>query len=123
MFDMPGRVRARASGDEVGALKELARSERRDKADRARAMRVSLAGWSSLYLGAAFGARGRIRFAVAQGHKALTIEAEILSEPVENRPNATIPRLRAVFERRGGPAISPSRLRILLRKKSWSVQR
>ena len=52
-----------------------------------------------------------------RGLRALSIAAAILSEPVQDRPNWTIPRLRAEIERRGGPPISKSRLSILLREK------
>jgi len=47
--------------------------------------------------------------------------AAILSEPVENRPNWTLPRLKAEIERRGGPPISKSRPSLLLREKGGSA--
>jgi transposase len=100
---------------------------------------LSLEGWTSEVIGVAFGvtadsvrhwrswyASGGVeglRAAVVpgpsgeRGLRALSIAASILSEPVENRPNWTIPRLRAEIERRGGPPISQSRLSILLREK------
>ena len=140
---MAGRPRVTASSEQVAALQELAGSQRRDEADRARAILLSLDGWSSLDLGAAFGVTAEsvrhwrnwfmtggveaLRAAILpgpspeKGQKALAIATTILSEPVENRPIWTIPRLRAEIERRGGPAISQSRLSILLREKGGSA--
>lgn len=132
-----------ASVEQLAELKELSRSERRDEADRARAVLLSLEGWTSEAIGTAFGVtadsvrhwRGwyaaggveGLRAAVVpgpsgeRGLRALSVAAAILSEPVENRPNWTIPRLRAEIERRGGPPISKSRLSILLREKGGSA--
>ena len=132
-----------ASSEQMAALRELAGSERRDEADRARGRLLSLEGWTSEAIGTAFGvtadsvrhwrnwyATGGVeglRAAVVpgpsgeRGLRALSIAAAILSEPVENRPNWTIPRLRAEIERRGGPPISKSRLSILLREKGGSA--
>ena len=118
-------------------MQELARSERRDEADRARAILLSLEGWTSQAIGAAFAVTaGSVRHwrngyttgGVAalgpsgeRGLRALAIAATILSEPVENRPNWTLPRLRAEIARRGGPPISKSRLSVLLRQKGASA--
>ena len=132
-----------ASADQLRDLREVARSERRDEADRARAILLSLEGWTSEAIGAAFGVTAdsvrhwrnwyatggveALRAAVIpgpsgeRGLRALSIAAAILSEPVENRPNWTIPRLKAEIERRGGPPISKSRLSILLREKGGSA--
>jgi transposase len=131
-----------ASLEQMRALKELARSERRDEADRARGMFLSLEGWTSEAIGTAFGVTAdsvrhwrnwyatggveSLRAAVVSGPsgerglRALSIAAAILSEP-RNRPNWTIPRLKAEIERRGGPPISKSRLSILLREKGGSA--
>ncbi len=139
---MARRACVTANAKQLGELKELARSERRDEADRARGMLLSLEGWTSEAIGTAFGvtagsvrhwrtwsARGGVeglRAAVVpgpsgeRGLRALSIAAAVLSEPVENRPNWTIPRLKAEIERRGGPPISKSRLSILLREKGGS---
>ena len=140
---MARRACVTASAKQLGELKEVARSERRDEADRARAMLLSLEGWTSEAIGVAFGvtadsvrhwrnwyATGGVeglRAAVVagpsgeRGLRALSVAAAILSEPVENRPNWTIPRLKAEIERRGGPPISKSRLSILLREKGGSA--
>ena len=132
-----------ASVEQLAELKELSRSERRDEADRARAVLLSLEGLTSEAIGTAFGVtadsvrhwRGwyaaggveGLRAAVVpgpsgeRGLRALSVAAAILSEPVENRPNWTIPRLRAEIERRGGPPISKSRLSNPLREKGGSA--
>lgn len=132
-----------ASPEQVAALRELSRSSRRDEADRARAILLSLEGWTSEAIGAAFavtadsvrhwrqwyttGGVEALQAAVMpgpsgeRGLRALSIAAAILSEPVENRPNWTIPRLQAEIARRGGPPISKSRLSVLLREKGGSA--
>ncbi|WP_046869673.1 helix-turn-helix domain-containing protein [Microvirga massiliensis] len=124
-------------------MRELSRSPRRDEADRARAILLSLEGWTSEAIGTAFGVTAdavrhwrnwyatddveALRAAVVpgpsgeRGLQALSIAAAILSEPVENRSNWTLPRLQAEIERRGGPPISTSRLSLLLREKGGSV--
>jgi transposase len=140
---MAMRSRLVVSEDQVADLRALSRSERRDEADRARAILLSLEGWTSEEIGAAFGVTADsvrhwrnwfttggvegLRAAVVpgpsgeRGLRALSIAAAILSEPVQNRPNWTIPRLQAEIERRGGPPISKSRLSILLREKGGSA--
>ena len=52
---MARRPCATANLEQMRALKELARSERRDEADRARGMLLSLEGWTSEAIGTAFG--------------------------------------------------------------------
>jgi transposase len=140
---MAGRPRVIANVAQVAELRELSRSPRRDEAYRARAILLSLEGWTSEAIGTAFGvtadsvrhwrtwyATGGVeglRAAVVPGHsgerglQALSIAAAILSEPVQNRPNWTLPRLQAEIARRGGPPISTSRLSILLREKGASA--
>jgi transposase len=49
---------------------------------------------------------------------ALRVVTPLLEEPVANRPNWTIPRLRAEIEAREGVRISRSQLSKALRKKS-----
>jgi transposase len=140
---MSRRPRVRARVEQVGELRELSRSPRRDEADRARAILLSLEGWTSEVIGQVFGvtadsvrhwrnwyaAQGveGLRAAVVPGRsgerglQALAMAATILAEPVENRPNWTIPRLAAEIERRGGPPLSRSRLSVLLREKGGSA--
>jgi transposase len=143
MSVMAMRSQVAASEEQRAEVQALSRSERRDEADRARAMLLSLEGWTSEEIGAAFGVTAdsvrhwrtwfatggveALRAAVVpgpsgeRGLRALSIAASILSEPVQNRPNWTIPRLQAEIERRGGPPISKSRLSILLREKGGSA--
>jgi transposase len=140
---MARRPRVTASVKQIAELRELSRSPRRDEADRARAVLLSLEGWTSAALGTAFGvtadsvrhwrnwyASGGVeglRAAVIpgpsgeRGLQALSLAAAILAEPVQNRPNWTLPRLQAEIARRGGPPISTSRLSILLREKGASA--
>lgn len=140
---MTGRSRLSATPEQMAALKELSRSEARGEADRARAILLTRAGWTSVALAQAFGVTAdTIRHwrqwfvsggvealcsTVApgpsphKGERALAVAAGILGAPVENRPNWTLPRLQAEIERRAGIRISTSRLSILLRKKGGSV--
>lgn len=140
---MAGQTRVRASSEQRAELAILSRSPRRDEADRARAVLLSLEGWTSEAIGTAFGVTAAsvrhwrqwygeggvaaLRAAVVagpsgeRGLRALAMAATILSEPVENRPNWTLPRLQAEIARRGGPPLSPSRLSVLLREKGGSA--
>ena len=139
MVTMTGRSPLRATDEQKAALAELARSDVRGEADRARAMLLTLSGWTSAEIAAAFGvtadsvrhwrqwfAEGGIealRSTLApgpspeKGEKALVVASVVLREPVENRTNWTLPRLCAEIERQTGTRISRSRLSVLLRKK------
>ncbi len=136
---MAGRSRLTATREQVAALKDLARSDIRGEADRARAILLTLEGWTSVELAQAFGVTPEsvrhwrhwfksgsveaLRSTLApgpppeKGEAALALARELLSAPVANRMNWTLPRLQAEIERRGGPRISRSRLSILLREK------
>ncbi len=140
---MAGRSRLTAKATDVVALRELARSEIRGEADRARAILLTLEGWTSVDLGRAFGVTAdsvrhwRNWFATggvealrstlapgpspAKGEAALLVARAVLCEPVENRVNWTLPRLQDEIERRAGVSISKSRLSILLRQKGGSA--
>jgi transposase len=140
---MAGRSRLTATAAQVAALEELARSDIRGEADRARAILLTLAGWTSAQIGAAFGATAdsvrhwrnwfvtggvdALRSTIApgpspeKGEAALAVARTVLSEPVENRTNWTLPRLQAEITRRAGISISKSRLSILLREKGGSA--
>lgn len=140
---MSGRSRLSATAGQKATLGELARSEVRGEADRARAILLTLSGWTSVQLGEAFGVTAdsvrhwrqwfseggvaALRSTLApgpsavKGERALAVASEILREPVENRPNWTLPRLRAEIERQTGISISQSRLSILLREKGGSA--
>jgi DNA-directed RNA polymerase specialized sigma24 family protein len=52
---MVGRPRVLATAGDAAELEVLARSARRDEADRARAILLSLNGWTSGQIGRAFG--------------------------------------------------------------------
>ena len=121
----------------------LSRSRDRGEADRARAILLTLAGWTSGQIAEAFGVRedtvrvwrsalmtGRIealKTSVAPGPApvkaecALAVAEELLSGPVADRPNWTLPRLAAEVERRPGVRISSSRLSVVLRQKRLSA--
>ena len=120
-------------------LQALAQSNRRDEADRARAVLLSLDGWTSERLGVVFGVgadsvrRWRGWFSKggvdalraspppgrspAKGEWAVAVAEELLAAPVEDRPNWTLPRLQDEIEKRTEVRISKSRLSVVLRKK------
>jgi transposase len=137
---MAGKSRVTANDEQRARLLSLAGSRDRGEADRARAVLLTLAGWTSPMIAEAFGVRDdtvrlwRSHFAdggvdalqasVAPGpapmksEAALRVVTPLLEEPVANRPNWTIPRLRAEIEAREGVRISRSQLSKALRKKS-----
>jgi transposase len=121
------------------ALGGLAGSSDRAEADRARSILLTLAGWTSGEIGQAFGVREdtvrlwRSEYANSgvEGLKsrvspgpppvkalaALRVAGEVLTEPVADRVNWTLPRLIEEIDRREGVRISRSRLSVVLRKK------
>jgi len=129
-----------ASDEQRVALAALAGSRDRGEADRARAVLLTLSGWTSPRIAEAFGVRedtvrlwrsdfGKggveaLKASVAPGPPpvksaaALRIVTPLLEEPVADRPNWTIARLRAEIETREGVSISRSQLSKALRKKS-----
>ena len=135
---MAGRSSLAASLEQAAALRELATSPVRGEADRARAMLLTLSGWTAGEIGEAFGttedsvrrwrawfARGGVnalRSTVApgpspeRGERALACARERLAAPVQDRPNWTLPRLRAEIEARTGVRVSQSHLSVLLRR-------
>src|SRR5215216_7471956 len=137
---MPGRSPLSATEVQRGELKALASSRERGEADRARAVLLTLAGWTSPRIAEAFGVREdtvrlwRIDFmrggiealkaSVAPGpppvksEAALRVALPLLAEPVADRPNWTIPRLRSEIMAREGVQISRAQLSKALRKKS-----
>jgi hypothetical protein len=106
---MAGRSPVSANGEQRRALVELGRSRDRAEADRARAILLTLAGWTSPDIAAAFGVREDTvrlwRSAFAQGgvealrtrsppgpapvkaERALVVAEEVLAAPVADRPN------------------------------------
>ena len=139
-FGMSGRSPVAASDAQRLALAALAGSRDRGEADRARAVLLTLSGWTSPRIAEAFGVRedtvrvwrsdfGRggveaLRASIAPGPEpaksaaALRVIAPLLEGPVADRPNWTIARLRAEVEAREGIRISRSQLSKALRKKS-----
>ena len=143
---MPGRSPLVATAEQKAALQELSRSDVRGEADRARAILLTLQGWTSIEVAEAFGVtpeavrhwrgwfaeRGvdALRSTLAsgpspaKGERALAVASLLLRQPVEDRTNWTLPRLRAEVERRRSPvierqmgaSISAGRLSVLLKK-------
>src|SRR5260370_29045942 len=121
------------------ALTALRQSHDRGEADRARAVLLTLSGWTSSRIAQAFGVRedtvrlwrstfmtggvAALRRRVAPGPPpvkascALAVAQEPLHTPVAARPNWTLPRLAGAIEQRSGVRISPSRVSGELRKK------
>jgi transposase len=140
---MSGRSPISASEDQQSGLVALAGSRDRGEADRARAILLTLSGWTSPRIGEAFGVRedtvrlwrsdfsrggvDALKASVAPGpspvksEAALRVVTPLLEEPVANRPNWTIARLRAEIEAREGVRISRSQLSNALRKKSFAT--
>ena len=110
----------------------------RGEADRARAVLLTLESWTSVQLSKVFGVtpeavrhwrgwfgeRGvdALRSTLAPGpsparsERALEVAGLLLRQPVEDRTNWTLPRLRAEIERQTGAGISTGRLSVLLKK-------
>jgi transposase len=102
-----------------------------------------LSGWTSAMLAEAFGVREdtvrlwRMAFMTGgvaalkrrappgpspvKAERALEVAEEVLSAPVADRPNWTLPRLADEVERRAGVRISRSRLSVVLRKRGISA--
>jgi transposase len=140
---MAGKSPVVADEDRRHALASLARSRDRGEADRARAILLTLSGWTSPAIAAAFGVREdtvrlwrsafmgggveALRTRVPPGpaptkaERALEVAEELLAAPVADRPNWTLPRLAAEIERRSDLRISRSRLSVVLRKKGRSA--
>ena len=137
---MAGKSRVTAGDQQRNALLALAHSRGRGEADRARAILLTLSGWTSPRIAEAFSVREdtvrlwRSEFArggvealkatVAPGpppvktEAALRVVAPLLEAPVADRPNWTIPRLMAEIEAREGVKIGKSQLSKALRKTS-----
>lgn len=137
---MAGKSPLSATQEQAAELAGLAGSRDRGEADRARAVLLTLSGWTSGRIAEAFGVRedtvrlwrsdfmrggvAALTATVAPGPApqksaaALRVAMPLLAEPVADRPNWTIPRLRAEIEARAGVSISRSQLSKALRKKS-----
>ena len=127
-----------ASAEQREELRALARSSDREEADRARAILLSLEGWTSERIAAAFcvgaesvrhwrwifGRKGvaglRARKApgpaAAKAQAALSVIKQVLAPALADRPNWTLPRLQDEIERRTGERLSKSRLSVVLKK-------
>jgi transposase len=137
---MSGKSLVLASEDQRAALTALAGSRDRGEADRARAIVLTLSGWTSPRIAEAFSVRedtarlwrsnfsrggtDALKASVATGappvksETALRVVTPLLEEPVANRPNWTIARMRAEIKAREDVRISRSQLSKALRKKS-----
>ena len=135
---MSGQSSIEATAEQRAELRGLAGSSDREEADRARAILLSLDGWTSERIAAAFGARadsvrhwrwifGRAGVAGLRARKApgpepkkaraaLSVIEELLAPGVSDRPNWTLPRLADEIEKRTGERISKSRLSVVLKK-------
>ncbi|WP_162003649.1 helix-turn-helix domain-containing protein [Microvirga tunisiensis] len=140
---MAGRSPVVASDEQRCELEALSRSRERGEADRARAILLTLAGWTSLRIAEAFGVREdtvrlwrsafmaggvpALRTSIAPGPApvkatcALAVAEEVLSGSVADRPNWTLPRLADEIEKRSGVRISRSRLSVVLRQRGLSA--
>src|ERR687884_847632 len=140
---MAGKSSVVADEEQRRALRALSRSRDQGEADRARAILLTLSGWTSGQIAEAFGVReDTVRFwrstftaggiealktAVAPGpapvkaERALAVAEEVLSGPVADHPNWTLPRLADEIEKRAGVRISRSRLSVVLRQRGISA--
>src|SRR5471030_1059350 len=135
---MVGRPRVVATASDVAALEVMARSSRRDEADRARAILLSANGWTSGQIARAFGVtpdsvrRWRTWFQAdgvdglraseragrepVKSEAASAVVATLLAVPVADRPNWTLPRLQAEIAQQTAVSISKSQLSKALKK-------
>src|SRR5215212_1122788 len=140
---MAGKSPVDADEEQRQALMALSHSRDRGEADRARAILLTLSGWTSAQIAEAFGVREdpvrvwrstfmtggieALKTAVAPGPApvkaapALAVAEEVLSGPVADRPNWTLPSLADEIERRAGVRLSRSRLSVVLRQKGMSA--
>ena len=139
---MTGRSPLSATEEQRAVLAQLAGSRDRGEADRARAVLLTLSGWTSAHIAEAFGVREdtvrlwrsdfmragveALKATIAPGplpvksEAALRVATPLLEAPVADRRNWTIPRLRAEIEAREGVRISRSQLSKALHQKSFA---
>jgi transposase len=135
---VPSKSWISATAEQREELRALARSSDREEADRARAILLSLEGWTSKQIAAAFGVRmDSVRHwrwlfgcqgvaglrarkapgpAAAKAQAAVSVLEQILAPEVADRPNWTLPRLQDEIARRTGERLSKSRLSVVLKK-------
>ncbi|MBB5576682.1 hypothetical protein GGD50_005327 [Rhizobium paranaense] len=122
---MVGKSLVAADEKQRAALERLARSRERGEADRARAILLTLSGWTSPRIAEAFGVREdtvqlwrsdfmgggveALKSTIAPGsapvktEAALRVVAPLLEAPVADRPNWTIARLGAFSDSSATP--------------------
>ena len=137
---MAGRSPVAANDEQIAALEGLAASRDRGEADRARAILLTLKGWTSARIAEVFcvredtvrfwrgdflrGGVEAVRASVYAGpppvktEAALRVVTPLLEAPVADRRNWTIPRLIAEIQRQERVTIGPSQLSKALRKKT-----
>jgi transposase len=137
---MAGKSPVTANEEQTKALEALAASRDRGEADRARAILLTLKGWTSSRIAEVFCvredtvrfwrsdfARGGVEAVKASVYAgpppvkteaALRVCVPLLEAPVADRPNWTIPRLIAEIKKRERIDIGPSQLSKALRKKT-----
>src|SRR5215218_10136336 len=140
---MVGKSPVAATEEQRRELVALSHARDRGEADRARAILLTLSGWTSGQIAEAFGVReDTVRFwrstfmtggidalktSVAPGpapvkaERALAVAEEVLSAPVADRPNWTLPRLADEIETRSGVRISCSWLSVVLRQRGFPL--
>jgi transposase len=140
---MAGKSPVTALDEQRAALEAMARGAERAQADRARAILLTLKGWTSARIAEAFGVRedtvrlwrsdfmsggiNALRGSVAPGpvpfkaEAAMRVAEPLLSAPVADRTNWTLARLAEEIARREGVTISRSQLSKTLRKKGGSA--
>jgi transposase len=136
---MAGKSPVKATDEQEMALKGLAGGMDRAEADRARAVLLTLDGWTSGRIAKAFGVReDTVRFwrsefmrggidalkvSVAPGpaplkaEAALRVAGPLLLQPIADRTNWTLARLADEIAAKEGIKISRSQLSKVLRKK------
>ena len=140
---MAGKSPVRATQEQRLGLKTMAGGSDRSEADRARAILLTLGGWTSLRIAEAFGVRedtvrqwrsdfmsGGVEAletrippgpAPVKALAALKVAEPLLSTPVADRPNWTLARLAKEIAEREAVTISRSQLSKVLRKKGASA--
>jgi transposase len=137
---MAGKSPVKANDEQKAALEALSTSRDRGEADRARAILLTLKGWTSERIAEVFcvredtvrfwrgaflhGGVAAIEASVYAGplplktEAALRVVTPLLEAPVADRPNWTIPRLMAEIKTRERITIGRSQLSKALRKKT-----
>jgi transposase len=137
---MAGKSPVKASEEQKAQLEGLATSRDRGEADRARAILLTLDGWTSAEIAEVFRVRedtvrfwrgeflrGGVEAVKASAYAgpppvkteaALRVVTPLLEAPVADRPNWTIPRLIAEIKTRERVTISRSQLSKAMRKKT-----